>query len=126
VPWAGHFRHFYLTRKDLIDVVVSYFKAGLESNELCICITTEPMTAEEVRKAMIESVPDFSKYLETGQIEILPYTRWYLKGGSFSLQRVFDGCIERFNEALAKGHDRIRITTFVGELAIIWHMPWLE
>jgi len=125
VPWASHFRHFYLTRKELIDIVVSYFKAGLESNEFCICVTAAPLTAEEVRKTMAESVPDFSKYLERGQIEILPYTRWYLEGG-FNLQRVLDGYIERLNEALAKGYDRIRVTAFVGEQAFIWHMPWLE
>ena len=73
VPWASRFDHFYLTRKELVDIVVSYFKAGLESNEFCICVTTYPLTAEEVRKAMAESVPDFSKYLGNGQIEMLSY-----------------------------------------------------
>jgi len=126
VPRASHFGHFYLTRKDLIDIVVSYFKAGLESNEFCICVTAEPHTAEEVRNTMAESLPDFSKYLDKRQIEILPYTRWYLKGGSFNLQSVLDGFIERLNEALAKGYDRIRVAAFVGEQAFIWHMPWLE
>ena len=126
VPWASHFGHFYLTKEDSIDIVVSYFKAGLESNEFCICVTTYPLTAEEVRKAMVESVPDFSKYLEKGQIEILPYTQWYLKGGSFNLLPVLDGCIERLNGALAKGYDRIRVAAFVGEQAFIWHMPLLE
>jgi hypothetical protein len=116
VPWARHFCHFYLTRKDLIDIVVSYFKDGLERNVLCICVYTEPLNAEEVRKAMGETVPDFSKYLEKGQIEILPYTQWHLHG-SF---------IERLKEALAKGYDRIRVTTFVGELAFIWQMPMPE
>ena len=125
VPWASHFNHFYLARKDLIEIVVSYFKDGLESNEFCICVTTEPLTAEEVRKAMGETVPDFPKYLEKGQIEILPYTRWYLEGG-FNLQRILDGFTERLDEALAKGYDRIRVTAFVGEQAFIWHMPWLE
>jgi hypothetical protein len=125
MPWASHFSHFYLTRKELIDIVVSYFKAGLESNEFCICVTAEPLIAEEIRKTMAESVPDFSKYLERGQIEILPYTRWYLNG-SFNLQRILDAYNERLNEALAKGYDRIRVTAFVGEQAFIWHMPLLE
>jgi hypothetical protein len=59
VPWVSQFDHFYLTRKEVIDIIVSYFKDGLESNEFCICATTEPLTAEEVRKAMGETVPDF-------------------------------------------------------------------
>jgi hypothetical protein len=116
VPWASHFDHFYLTRKDSIDIVVSYFKDGLESNEFCICVTTEPLTAEEVRKAMGETVPDFPKYLGKGQIEMLSYAQWHLRGG----------CIEILNEALAKGFDSIRVTAFIGEQAFIWHMPWLE
>jgi hypothetical protein len=116
VPWASHFDHFYLTRKDSIDIVVSYFKDGLESNEFCICVTTEPLTAEEVRKAMGETVPDFPKYLGKGQIEMLSYAQWNLRGG----------CIEILNEALAKGFDSIRVTAFIGEQAFIWHMPWLE
>jgi hypothetical protein len=53
VPWASHFGHFYLTKEDSIDRVVSYFKAGLESNEFCICVTADPLTAEEVRRAMV-------------------------------------------------------------------------
>ena len=116
VPWASHFGHFYLTRKDLIGIVVSYFKAGLESNEFCICVTAEPLSAEEVRKTMAESVPDFSKYLEKGQIEMLSYAQWHLHGG----------CIERLKEAIAKGYDRIRVTAFIGEQAFIWHMPMPE
>ena len=115
-PWVSHFDHFYLTRKEVIDIVVSYFKNGLENNEFCICVTTEPLTAEEVRKAMGETVPDFPKYLGKGQIEMLSYAQWHLHGG----------CIEIINEALAKGFDSIRATAFIGEQAFIWHMPWLE
>ena len=116
VPWASHFDHFCLTRKDLIDIVVSYFKNGLENNEFCICVTTYPLTAKEVRKAMVESVPDFSKYLGKGQIEMLSYAQWHLRGG----------CIEIISEDLAKGFYSIRVTAFIGEQAFIWHMPWLE
>jgi hypothetical protein len=115
-PWASRFDHFYLTRKEVIDIVVSYFKNGLENNEFCICVTTYPLTAEEVRKTMEETVPDFTKYLEKGQIAMLSYAQWHLHGG----------CIEILSEALAKGFDSIRATAFIGEQAFIWHMPWLE
>ena len=115
-PWASHFDHFYMTRKEVIDIVVSYFKDGLENNEFCICVTTYPLTAEEVRKTMEETVPDFTKYLEKGQIAMLSYAQWHLHGG----------CIEILSEALAKGFDSIRATAFIGEQAFIWHMPRLE
>ena len=36
VPWGTHFCQFYQTREDLLDVLVPYFKVGLEDNEACI------------------------------------------------------------------------------------------
>jgi len=30
VPWGTHFCQFYQTKKDLMDILVPYFKAGLE------------------------------------------------------------------------------------------------
>ncbi len=36
VPWGTHFCQFYKTKQALIDILVPYFKAGLESNEFCM------------------------------------------------------------------------------------------
>ena len=33
VPWGTHLCQFYQTKDDLIDILVPYFKAGLENNE---------------------------------------------------------------------------------------------
>ncbi len=41
LPWGTHFCQFYKTRKDLFDMLVPYFKAGLESNEKCILVTSD-------------------------------------------------------------------------------------
>jgi hypothetical protein len=43
VPWGTHFCQFYQDKQDLIDILVPYFKAGLENNEFCIWITSEPL-----------------------------------------------------------------------------------
>lgn len=110
VPWASHFCQFYQTKQDLIDMLVPYFKAGLNSNEYCMWVTAEPLTADEAREAMAKAMPVFSEYLEKGQIEILPHTEWYLKGGSFNLQRVLNGWVAKLNQALARGYDGIRVT----------------
>ena len=37
VPWGTHFCIFYETKQDLLDILVPYFRAGVESNELCVC-----------------------------------------------------------------------------------------
>jgi len=33
VPWGTHLCQFYQDKRDLIDILVPYFKAGLENNE---------------------------------------------------------------------------------------------
>jgi hypothetical protein len=56
-----------------MDILVSYFKAGLENNEVCLWITSQPVEVEEAKEALRKAVPDFDTYLENGQIEFIPY-----------------------------------------------------
>ena len=79
VSWGTHFCQFYQTKEDLMEILLPYFKAGLESNEFCIWVTSEPLDAEVVKEILRRNVPGFDTYLESGQIEIIPYTYRYLK-----------------------------------------------
>ena len=108
VPWGTHFCQFYQTREDLIDILVPYFKAGLENNELCVWITSKPLEVEEAKAAMKRAVPDIDVYLEKGQIEIIPYTHGYLKGGIFDPERVVSSWVEKIYQVLARGYDGLR------------------
>ena len=110
VPWGTHFCQFYQTKEDLIDILVPYFKAGLENNEFCMWVTSEPLSEKEAKEAMREALPDFDRYLKRGQIEIVPYEEWYLKEGTFNLQRVLNAWIDKHNQALAQDYDGLRIT----------------
>jgi len=110
VPWGTHFCQFYQTKEDLIDILVPYFKAGLENNEFCMWITSEPLSEKEAKEAMRKALPDFDRYLKRGQIEIVPYEEWYLKEGTFNLQRVLNSWIDKLDQALEQGYDGLRIT----------------
>lgn len=110
VPWGTHFCQFYQTKQDLIDILVPYFTAGLESNEFCMWVTAEPLGIEEATEALRESVPDLDRRLAEGQIEIIPHTDWYLKDGNFDQQRVLNGWILKLKEALANGYAGLRLT----------------
>src|SRR3990170_8286456 len=109
-PWGTHFCQFYQTKEDLIHVLVPYFKAGLENNEFCLWVTSEPLHEKEAEEAMRKAVPDFDLYLKRGQIEIVPHTEWYLKDGVFNLQRILNAWINKLEQALAKGYDGLRVT----------------
>ena len=36
VPWGTHICLFYEAKSDLLEILVPYFKAGLENNEFCV------------------------------------------------------------------------------------------
>jgi PAS domain S-box-containing protein len=110
IPWGTHFCQFYQTKEDLLDILVPYFKAGLENNEFCMWITTEPLKEQAAQEALRRAIPDFDRYLKRGQIEILPHDKWYLKDGVFHSDRVLNGWLDKLNHALAKGYDGLRLT----------------
>ena len=70
LPWGSHFCHFYETKQDLLDILVPYFKAGLEDNEFCLWVISEPLRATEATKALREAVPDLERHLARRSIEI--------------------------------------------------------
>ncbi|MDD3246791.1 MAG: MEDS domain-containing protein [Methanosarcina sp.] len=117
IHWGTHLCQFYQTKQDLMDMLVPYFKAGLEDNEFCLWITSQPPYVEEAKEALRNSVPGIDVYLEKGQIEIIPYAHWLLEEDIFDLERLLNGWVEKLNEALANGYDGLRLTV---------NIPWLE
>ncbi len=120
-PQGDHFCLFYQTADDLFDALVPYFQAGLENNEFCVWVTSEPISVEEAKAAMRARVPEFDEYLENGSMEIFPYTDWYMKDGYFDAGRVLPGWIEKLKEALDSGFAGMRIT---GNTAWLEESQW--
>lgn len=110
LPWGSHFCQFYQTKKDLLDILIPYFRAGLENNELCVWVTSDFLTKEHALNALKKGVPRFSEYLARGQMEIFAYTDWYLIGGSFDLKRTLKMWMEKHDHALANDFEGLRVT----------------
>src|SRR6266511_3469900 len=110
LPWGSHFCQFYKTKKDMTDIVVPYFRAGLENNELCIWVTSDFLTTDDALEALKRDVPGASDYLARKQIEVFPHTDWYLKGGSFDLKRTLDMWMAKHDEALSRGFAGLRVS----------------
>jgi len=108
VSWGSHFCLFYQTEAEVLEVMLPYFKAGLENNEFCLWITPPSLRHEEALGAMQKAVPNFSQYLAKGQMEVLPHKEWYLKEGQFDPNRIVKGWMARLNEALDRGHKGLR------------------
>ncbi|MFC1928917.1 MEDS domain-containing protein [Chloroflexota bacterium] len=122
-PWGTHLCMFYHTKEDMLDILVPYFKAGLENNEFCMWVTSDPLNEKGAEEAIRKEMPDYGQYLERGQIEIIPYDEWYLKGGSFELQRVLNDWIDKLNIAKDNGYDGIRLT---GNTAWLEEKDWVD
>lgn len=110
IPWGSHFCQFYRTKQDMTDIVVPYFRAGLESDELCIWVTSDFLTTDEALAALGAGVPRFPEYVAGKQIEVFPHTDWYLKGGNFDLRRTLDMWMAKHEEALARGFAGLRVS----------------
>ena len=121
MPWGTHFCLFYETKADLLDILVPYFKAGLEHNEFFLCVASPPLSTEVAQGAMREAVPDFEQYLAEGQIEIVSYRDWLLTGGQLDAQRVLRNWIAKLNWALAKGYAGLR---FAGDPSWLDKQAW--
>ena len=109
-PWGTHFCQFYETREDLVDILVPYFKAGLENNELCMWITSEPLKVEDAKAELKKVVKNLDHFIKKGQIEILDYSEWYTKSGKFDANNVLQGWVEKENQALKRGYDGLRLS----------------
>ena len=109
IPWGSHFCQFYETKKDLLELLVPYFKAGLENNEYCLWIVADPMTIDDALHGLKKTVPDLQKYIEKKSIEILPYLSWFMPTGEFNGHQLNQAWLQKLDEALAKGYDGMRI-----------------
>lgn len=108
--WGTHFCYFYETKRDLLDILVPYFRSGLDNNEYCLLVVSEPLTEDEVIRALTRAVPDFGRHLADHNIEILPHDQWYLRNGVPDIEGVIDGWTGKLDEALANGYAGIRVS----------------
>lgn len=109
VPWGTHSCLFYKTQEDLFDILIPYFKAGLESNEFCMWVISSPLTVKEAKETLRESISDFDKFIEKRQAQIISHSDWYLKDDVFDPQKVLNAWIDQLNQALASGFAGMRV-----------------
>ena len=71
VRWGSHFCHLYDTADDMRDVLVPYFKAGLERNELCHWVTSNHFGVDDAKSALRAGYSALDDALGRGQITIM-------------------------------------------------------
>jgi len=110
VHWGTHFCQFYQTKTDLDDVLVPYFRAGLENNEFCMWITSRPLEVKGAKTSLKKAVKNLDDYIKKRQIEILDYSQWYTKSGKFGVDKVLQGWVRKERQAVKEGFAGLRLT----------------
>lgn len=115
-PWGTHFCVFYETNDDLVEMLIPYFKTGIENREFCFWVLAEHLTEDDARSALSRAIPRSDRHLIEKNIEFLGSEECYLKGGAFNLDRVTAEWAERLDRALAAGYEGIRVSGYAGWL----------
>jgi PAS domain S-box-containing protein len=108
LQWGSHLAHFFGSGDELRDVLVPYFKAGLENNERCLWVTGQAFNAEQARSALRAAVPDFDKRERDKQIEIANGDEWYAAGQKLRPHDLMTGLLQREQDALGLGYAGLR------------------
>jgi|GEM_PF-1401342 len=108
VPWGTHFCCFYETKQDLLETLVLYFKAGLESKEFCVWVLSHALTVEEAKQALGTAVPDLERHLAQGALEIHSHDEWYVRDGRWDSQRVLQSWGEKLSHTSTNGYAGLR------------------
>jgi len=123
MPWGTHFCHFYETKDDLLETLLSFFKVGLEAGEFCAWVVSEPLTEEEVWQALARAVPGLGRYVSDQSIEVLKARDVYLAGGEINLHRIISNWSAKLERALSRGYQGIRVS---GNTAWLEQKHWRD
>jgi len=121
MPWGTHFCHFYETPDDLLETLLPFFRAGLESNEFCAWVVSEPLIESEVWQALERAVPRFERYVSERSIEVLNARDVYLAAGEIDLHRIIGNWNDKLKAALGRGYQGIRVS---GNTAWLEQKQW--
>jgi DNA-binding CsgD family transcriptional regulator len=108
MPWGTHFCLFYETQDDLIEAVIPFMKAGVESKEYCLWVVSKPLTTSQAASALRHA--SLSRFLTDRTLEIIPAREWLLKGKRFDVRHVLTNFHAKLRNALHLGYEGMRIS----------------
>jgi len=116
LPWGTHFCQFYQNTEDLMEILIPYFREGLENSEICIWILPSQnlivWDLETAKGLLRKGIPNFDYYLEKGQIKLISQAEQDLKEDALEVERNLEslkGMLEKVNQVLASGYAGLRL-----------------
>jgi len=108
--FGNHFCYLYDNKSDLLDVLVPYFKLGLENNESCLWVISKDLSKKEVMESLRKEVKNLDSYFNKGQLKLFENDEWYRDSDAFIAKDVINEWLKHLNNALKKGFKGLRLT----------------
>ena len=106
--WGDHVCHFFRSADDLGEILVPYFKAGLERHELCLWVTAHPYGKDRAVSELRTALSDFDRRTAAGQMQIFSEGEWYAKLAPLSTAEKIQSWLSQKDEAVALGYAGLR------------------
>ena len=111
VPWGTHICHFYNNCSELLNILIPYFITGLNNQESCVWVCSEPLNVSQAIDILGGYVSGFESRVASGQIQVLDYRQWYLSSDmGFDPVSVYRKWKQKLEEALTAGFAGLRVS----------------
>jgi len=120
---GDHVCHFFRSAADLSEILVPYFKVGLERNELCVWATSHPYGKNRAVSELRAAMSDFDRRSAAGQIQIFDHDEWYGKHAVMSTAEKIQCWLSQKNAAVALGYVGLRCS---GNTSFLDERTWEE
>lgn len=105
-----HMCMFYGSNKDLLELVVPYFREGFDRNKLCVWAVPESLGLKEAQQALSGSIEGLKEHMDKGQLRLVEAKSVYLKSGKFDRSDTLESFGKLLDEALSLGFNGMRIS----------------
>jgi len=109
IPWGTHCCLLYESFPQLTDILVNYFKAGLESNEYCLWITSGVVSEQAAKKALLQASAYADAPVRKGQLQIRPATDSHSGTEESDLENALDRWVQQAEQAIESGYEGLRL-----------------
>ncbi len=109
VPWGTHCCLFYESPAELTQILVDFFKAGLESNEYCLWVTSGAVSEQTAKKALLQASAHAEAPVRKNQLRISSTADWYASGADFDPEAAIANWIGEAEQAVESGFDGLRL-----------------
>lgn len=105
VPQSNQISAIYGDIAELTELLIIYFKQGIETGEYCLWISSDERFAEETKNELKKSGIDVERFINSSQLEILP---------AESLNKNITTLESRITELVEKGYEKVLSKDFTG------------